>query len=60
MRFIKFQNIKETNNLRDVYYRKIILGDNKEKLYEQTYNAEITLAFREAGYIDSEYKSCFK
>lgn len=54
MRFIKFQNIKETNNLRDVYYRKIILGDDKEELYEQTYNAEITLAFREAGYIDGE------
>ena len=42
-------NVKGTNNLRDFYYRDIIIGDQKEELYEHTNNSEIALAFREAG-----------
>ena len=42
-------NVKDTNNLRDFYYRDIMLGEQDEELYEPTHNAEISFAFREAG-----------
>lgn len=42
-------NIKDNNNLKDYYFRDIILGEQNEELYEPTNNAEISLAFREAG-----------
>ena len=45
-------NVKETNNLRDFYYRDITLGGQKEELYIQTKNSEIALAFRKAGMIN--------
>ena len=48
-RFIRMTNIKDNNNLRDYYFRDIILGEQNEELYEPTNNAEISLAFREAG-----------
>ena len=48
-RYIRMQNVKETNNLRDLYYRDIIIGDQKEELYDYTANSEISLAFSEAG-----------
>ena len=41
-------NVKETNNLRDFYYRDIMLGEQDEELYDSTNNAEIALSFREA------------
>ena len=42
-------NLKDSNNLRDFYYRDIILGEQSEEVYDATDNAEIALAFREAG-----------
>lgn len=48
-RFIRMVNVKENNNLRDFYYRDIVLGEQKESLYDSTNNSEIALAFREAG-----------
>ena len=48
-RYIKFTSVKSTNNLRDFYYRDIILGEQDEPVYETTNNYEIALAFREAG-----------
>lgn len=47
-RYIRFSNVKN-NNLRDFYYRDIILGEQDEPVYETTNNYEIALAFREAG-----------
>ena len=38
-------------NLRDSYYRDIVLGNGGDAVYEPTHNAEIALAFREAGEI---------
>lgn len=49
MRYIRFTNVKGTNNLRDFYYRDIVLGEQSEQVYEPTNNFEIALAFREAG-----------
>lgn len=48
-RYVPTYGVRNTNNLRDYYYRDIIVGLHKEELYEQTNNAEIALAFREAG-----------
>ncbi len=48
-RYVRMMNVKENNNLRDFYYRDIVLGEQSEILYEQTNNYEIALAFREAG-----------
>lgn len=49
MRYIRMGNVKETNNLRDFYYRDIVLGEQNEQVYNHTNNFEIALAFREAG-----------
>ena len=48
-RYIRLANVKGTNNLRDFYYRDIVLGEQNEVVYEPTNNYEIALAFREAG-----------
>lgn len=48
-RYIRMTNVKNTNNLRDFYYRDIVLGEQSEFVYEPTNNYEIALAFREAG-----------
>lgn len=48
-RYIRMTNIKDNNNLRDFYFRDIILGEQSEEVYDPTNNAEIALAFREAG-----------
>ncbi len=48
-RYVRLSNVKETNNLRDVFYDRIMLGNNGEELYEETRNPEIAFAFSEAG-----------
>ena len=48
-RYMRMTNVKENNNLRDFYYRDIVLGEQNEVVYEPTNNYEIALAFREAG-----------
>lgn len=48
-RYIRFSGVKTTNNLRDFYYRDIILGEQSEPVYEATNNSEIALAFKLAG-----------
>lgn len=48
-RYIRLSNVKNNNNLRDFYYRDIVLGEQSEVVYEPTNNYEIALAFREAG-----------
>lgn len=50
-RYIRLCNVKTNNNLRDFYYRDIILGEQNEPVYEPTHNSDIALAFREAGEI---------
>ncbi|MBQ8116933.1 MAG: AAA family ATPase [Lachnospiraceae bacterium] len=48
-RYIRLANVKGNNNLRDFYYRDIVLGEQSEQVYNPTNNSEIALAFREAG-----------
>lgn len=48
-RYTRLKSVKENNNIRDMYYQEIMLGDESEELYEKTKNTEISLAFRVAG-----------
>lgn len=48
-RYIRLKNIKNTNNLRDVYLREIFLGGQGEELYKKTKGYAINRAFRKAG-----------
>lgn len=48
-RYIRLQNIKSNHNLRDMYLRSIVLGGQKETVYEETDSVEIGRAFRRAG-----------
>lgn len=48
-RYIRLSNVKASNNLRDFYYRDIVLGEQSEPVYDMTNNSEIAMAFREAG-----------
>lgn len=48
-RYIRLQNVKTNNNLRDLYLRSIILGGQKEEVYAETDAVEIGRAFRRAG-----------
>lgn len=48
-RYIRMSNVKDNNNLRDFYFRDIVLGEQSEEIYDATNNSEIALAFREAG-----------
>lgn len=50
-RYIRFNNVKANNNLRDFYYRDIVLGEQSETVYEPTNSYDISFAFREAGEI---------
>ncbi len=47
-RYISLNNAKVGNNLRDFYYRGIMLGGQKENLYDETNKYEINYAFRKA------------
>lgn len=48
-RYVKMINLKPNNNLRDFYYRNILLGGQQEELYQSTDNFAISMAFRKAG-----------
>ncbi len=48
-RYIRMSNLKDTNNLRDFYFRDIIHGEQSEEVYDITNNSEIARAFEEAG-----------
>lgn len=48
-RYIVPKSIKETNNLRDVYIRKMQLGGESEALFEPMTSGEIRRAFRRAN-----------
>ena len=48
-RYIRFKNVKGSNNLRDVYYQDILLGGQDECIYESTSQSAIRRAFRKAG-----------
>ena len=52
-RYISLSNAKVSGNLRDFYYRGIMLGGQKEELYDETNKYEINYAFRKAWMLGS-------
>ena len=48
-RYVRLKNIGKTNNLRNVYYREIVIGEQDEELYRKTQRYMIAAAFRKAG-----------
>lgn len=48
-RYIKLKNIRPNNNMRDVYYRDIVLNGQDEIIYEETDSAMIKRALRKSG-----------
>ena len=48
-RYVRMKYLNVYNNLRDTYYRTILVGREKDDLYEYTDNAKIAMAFRMAG-----------
>lgn len=48
-RYIRFLNINEKDNFRNLYYHDIILGGQKECIYNSTSSFSIALAFKLAG-----------
>lgn len=47
-RYTRLTGVKTTNNLRDFYFRKILLGGDQKNIYDSTSNAEIAFAMRDA------------
>lgn len=52
-RYIRLTGVKASNNLRDFYFRKILLGGGSKSIYNPTSDAEIAFAMREAMGVDN-------
>ncbi len=48
-RYIRLKNIATTNNLRDTYYREIVLCEQEEEVYNRTKRFRIVSALKKAG-----------
>lgn len=48
-RYYRFKDISSTNNLRDSYFREIILGGQEESLYNKTKRFKIEYAMKKAN-----------
>lgn len=53
-RYIQFSPMKKNVNLRDEYLRTLLLGGQKENVYEEVQSYEIGYAFRKAGKLYDE------
>ncbi len=52
-RYTRIRHLKDGMNLRDFYFRDIVLGEQDREIYAVTNDAEIALAFKEAGMKDA-------
>ena len=48
-RYIHLKNIGKTNNLRNVYFREILMNEQDEEIYNRTKRYKIVAALRKAG-----------
>ena len=53
-RYIRFNNVKSNHNLRNLYYRSLNIGGQKESIYKETNSFEISHSFRMAGRVIDE------
>ena len=48
-RYIRLKNIAATNNLRDTYFREIVMNEQEEQIYNKTKRFKIVAALKKAG-----------
>ncbi len=48
-RYIRLKNISSTNNLRDTYFREIVLNEQEEEIYNKTKRYKIIASLKKAG-----------
>lgn len=48
-RYFRLKNIGQSNNLRDIYFREILLGEQDEEVYSKTKKFKIEAALKKAG-----------
>lgn len=53
-RYIQFSKLKKNGNLRDEYLRSLLLGGQKESVYDEVLSYELGYAFRKAGKLYDE------
>ncbi len=53
-RYIRLKGISETNNLRDTYFREILLNEQDESIYNRTKRIKMVAAFKRAGVDEDE------
>lgn len=58
-RYIVLSGVEKNHNHRDFYIRSIVLGGQKEELYDETELQSIGYAFRRAGSDESNVKLQF-
>jgi len=50
-RYIKMKNVRKENNLRDLYLKEIVAGNQEEELYSSARHGKIAAALQKAGEI---------
>ncbi len=48
-RYFRLKNIGQSNNLRDIYFREILIGEQSEEVYSKTKKFKIEAALKKAG-----------
>lgn len=48
-RYVRLKNIGASNNLRDVYFRELVIGEQDEELYNATKRYKIVAALKKVG-----------
>ena len=56
-RYIRLKKIAATNNLRDTFYREIVLNEQEEQIYNRTKRHKIISALKQAGGINNGEKA---
>lgn len=59
-RYIRLKSVKSTNNLRDFYYRSILLGGQDEDIYDPSTEGDLRMAFIKAGMLANDTHDEFK
>lgn len=53
-RYIRLRNVKPTNNMRDYYFRSILLGGQEENVYNYLSKGKLSLAFLKSAKVSEE------
>ncbi len=56
-RYVHLKGIRDTNNLRDTYFREIIVGEQADEIYSKTKRFKITDALRKIGIAEKQARN---